>query len=480
MNKLLLSLLGALIALPAFARDFTYKYGGKTLTYTVINEAAKTCSTKKGSNYSAGNKISGELIIPSVAKDGETEYRVTEIGDQSFAICTDLTSVTIPNSVTSIGGSAFFRCNSMSSLTIGNSVTSIGRAAFWECKLLLSVTIPNSVTSIGKGAFTWCGNLTELTIEDGTETLSFDYDEGSDVFGACPILTLYLGRNLSYEESPFEGLKNLSSVSIGKYVTEISKCLFQNCTNLSSVIIPESVTSIGKSAFCYCSGLTSVTIPESVTSIGNYAFDGCSGLASVTIPESVTSIGNCVFSGCSGLTSVTIGNSVKTIGDLAFRDCSGLTSVAIPNSVISIGRTAFYNCSGLISLAIGNSVKIIGEHAFSSCIGLKKISCDATVPPNAFETTFKEVDKSIPVYVPEQAVNAYKAAIAWKEFYNYNGVSGSEGLIVDIDAENEINNDAPIEVYNLSGIRVAESLENLAHGVYIVRQGDVVKKISVE
>ncbi len=457
MNKLLLSLLGALIALPAFARDFTYKYGGKTLTYTVINEAAKTCSTKKGSNYSAGNKISGELIIPSVAKDGETEYRVTEIGDQSFAICTDLTSVTIPNSVTSIGGSAFFRCNSMSSLTIGNSVTSIGRAAFWECKLLLSVTIPNSVTSIGKGAFTWCGNLTELTIEDGTETLSFDYDEGSDVFGACPILTLYLGRNLSYEESPFDGLKNLSSVSIGKYVTEISKCLFQNCTNLSSVIIPESVTSIG-----------------------NYAFDGCSGLASVTIPESVTSIGNRVFSGCSGLTSVTIGNSVKTIGDLAFRDCSGLTSVAIPNSVISIGRTAFYNCSGLTSLAIGNSVKIIGEHAFSSCIGLKKISCDATVPPNAFETTFKEVAKSIPVYVPEQAVNAYKAAIAWKEFYNYNGVSGSEGLIVDIDAENEINNDAPIEVYNLSGIRVAESLENLAHGVYIVRQGDVVKKISVE
>lgn len=111
---------------------------------------------------------------------------------------------------------------------------------------------------------------------------------------------------------------------------------------------------------------------------------------------------------------------------------------------------------------------------------MKKISCDATVPPNAFETTFKEVAKSIPVYVPEQAVNAYKAAIAWKEFYNYNGVSGSEGLIVDIDAENEINNDAPIEVYNLSGIRVAESLENLAHGVYIVRQGDVVKKISVE
>lgn len=48
MKKLLLIMLGVLIALPAMARDFTYEYEGQTLTYTVINEEAKTCKTKDG------------------------------------------------------------------------------------------------------------------------------------------------------------------------------------------------------------------------------------------------------------------------------------------------------------------------------------------------------------------------------------------------------------------------------------------------
>lgn len=37
MKKLLLMMLGVLIALPAIALDFTYTYEGQTLTYTVID-----------------------------------------------------------------------------------------------------------------------------------------------------------------------------------------------------------------------------------------------------------------------------------------------------------------------------------------------------------------------------------------------------------------------------------------------------------
>lgn len=46
MKKALLMLLGALLALPSLARDFTYTYEGQTLTYTVLDEEAKTCATK--------------------------------------------------------------------------------------------------------------------------------------------------------------------------------------------------------------------------------------------------------------------------------------------------------------------------------------------------------------------------------------------------------------------------------------------------
>lgn len=61
-------MLGALLALPVIARYFTYEYEWQTLTYTVIDEDAKTCMTK------SNNYISSALVIPAVAKDGDIEY----------------------------------------------------------------------------------------------------------------------------------------------------------------------------------------------------------------------------------------------------------------------------------------------------------------------------------------------------------------------------------------------------------------------
>ena len=57
-----------------------------------------------------------------------------------FQNCSNLTSVTIPNSVSNIGANAFYNCRSLSSLTIGNSVTSIGESTFRGCSGLTSVT----------------------------------------------------------------------------------------------------------------------------------------------------------------------------------------------------------------------------------------------------------------------------------------------------------------------------------------------------
>lgn len=76
--------------------------------------------------------------------------------------CSDLTSVTIPNSVTSIGDYAFYECYGLTSVTIGNSVTSIGDKAFYRCYSLRTVTIGISVKNLGHFAFKGCSSLTSI------------------------------------------------------------------------------------------------------------------------------------------------------------------------------------------------------------------------------------------------------------------------------------------------------------------------------
>lgn len=172
MKKILLFMLGGLMSLPALG--FTYEYQGQTLNYTVIDETAKTCMV--GQNVKT---ITGAVVIPATAKDGETEYSVTSIGKKAFSGCSGLTGVTIPVSVTSIGNDAFYNCGSLTGLTIPGSVTSIGEYAFANCTKLESMEIPNKVESIAWAAFSGCEALTSVTIPSSVKSIE------SSAFSRC-------------------------------------------------------------------------------------------------------------------------------------------------------------------------------------------------------------------------------------------------------------------------------------------------------
>ena len=316
------------------------------------------------------NKAATEIRIPTQIKYGTYTYEVASIGDEAFAWCEGLTSISIPNSVTSIGEEAFVGCSSLTSITIPNSVTTILEGAFEGCSSLTSITIPNSVTSIGKGAFEGCYDLTSITIPNSVTSI------GNRAFEGCYDLTSITIPNsvTSIGMDAFYGCESLTSIVVEKgnitydsrencnaIIETATNTLIQGCKN---TLIPNSVTSIGDYAFFTCSSLTSITIPNSVTSIGKKAFSHCRALTSITIPNSVTSIGEEAFSYCLSLTSITIPNSVTSIGNGAFSHCSSLASIIIPNSVTSIGERAFDGCSSLKSIKIPRTVTYIGKGAF--------------------------------------------------------------------------------------------------------------------
>ena len=333
--------------------------------------------------------------IPETVTYNGTTYSVTSIGDYTFDNCFSLTSVTIPNSVTNIGMSAFYGCSALTSITIPNFVTSIGNNAFSGCSALTSITIPNSVTSIGNNAFSGCSSFTSITIPNSVTSI------GNYAFISCESLTSMMVES---GNTVYDTRENCNAI-----IETASKTLIAGC---QSTTIPNSVTSIGGSAFYGCSSLTSLTIPNSVTSIGESAFRGCSSLASITIPNSVTSIRERAFYDCSSLTSITIPNSVTSIGECAFWYCYALTSITIPNSVTSIGYGAFFGCSALTS-----------------------ITCLAPTPPTCENCCFEDVPRTIPLYVPAESVEAYKAAAVWQEF-NIVGESNAPTAI-----ENALNTD---------------------------------------
>ena len=87
---------------------------------------------------------------------------MTSIESHAFSECSNLTNVTIPNSVISIGKDAFSNCTRMSKVTLGKSLKSIDEYAFAYCSSLASVTLPDSITSIGYRAFYYCSSLQKV------------------------------------------------------------------------------------------------------------------------------------------------------------------------------------------------------------------------------------------------------------------------------------------------------------------------------
>ena len=295
------------------------------------------------------------VYVPSTVKD---------IGDSAFFGCNNLDRVSIQGGNLKIGNRAFAGCRSLKRVVFNGAAAELGDYAFWDCSKI-AIYYTQNVTAIGECAFIGSGLSGELDLR-GVKNIK------SGAFNGCEITSITIGKNLSeIGPSAFFNCDDLNEIKLSDENDEyvyVDGCLIRRSDNtlvlgLASAVIPETVVSIGDYAFAYRKNLSEIAIPSSVTAIGSYAFANCENLKTIEVSQSVKSIQSCVFKSCVSLTKATW-RTLVSVPDSVFENCSALTDVKLSN-VTKIGERAFSGCIGLKEIILPQSLTEIGEYAFN-------------------------------------------------------------------------------------------------------------------
>ena len=216
-----------------------------------------------------GNKYNN-IEIPEYVVHNNKRFVVTSLSDYCFYNRSNVTGITLPNSITSLGCSCFEGCYRLASINLPNSITSLGSNCFSGCRKLTSITLPSSITSLGNSCFSGCSSLTNI---------------------------------------------NLPSC-----ITSLGNSCFSGCSSLTNINLPSSITSLGNSCFSGCSSLTNITLPSSITSLKSSCFSGCYSLTSITLPNGVKSMEDSCFYGCNKLSYIEMPSTLQKIGENMFKN----------------------------------------------------------------------------------------------------------------------------------------------------------------
>lgn len=342
---------------------------------------------------------------------------VENIDVMTFANCTSLTEVLLPESLLKIDLGAFIGCESLAEIELPKGLEEVGQSAFLGTAMM-SVRIPESVTKIGYCAFGY--DINEKTIDgfsiigttgSAAQTYATDIDSEYDIANNFEFISAetydaeqeYLAMNpVTSEDGEYEysvlddGTCALlfcvsmdSTITVpaeidGYTVTEIYKGAFIS-NEATSIILPDTVKVIGEAVFSQT--VESITIPAGCTEIQETSpFLTCLALKEVN----VTGEGDGSYSSENGILynkdkstlivypikksdkSFTAPSSVKMISPYAFCDNEYLEEVNI-SGVEEIGNHAFEYCPKLKSVKLSENLTLAGNCAFFGCTALESI-----------------------------------------------------------------------------------------------------------
>lgn len=254
-----------------------------------------------------------------------------------------------------------------------------------------------------------------------------------------------------------------------KGLVELPSGFCVNCSNLTKVLVP-NVKKIGRGAFSQSSfqedgeyDFSNVETLEYRCFDNSYVYEGF--ISDNTFPKLKNldpnsfinlrsasplsiSLNNIEFVQIKSFQNANVGSfsstSANSINAYAFLDCKKLTSINIPN-VDYINDFAFWNCIELPEISLPKCTRLGHDkgYVFQNCPKLKKITFGAetenfsiyylgasnnleniiflkqTIPPNLITENPFPTTKLQAIYVPDEAVDAYKTATNWVTYADY-------------------------------------------------------------
>ena len=405
--------------------DITYTYNGTSYT--------KPCGAIASDVTFAGNSritrvtctLTSISTIPQACFQNCTNLTTVNLGmvddvnfrikAYTFAGCSKLSSVTLPQEMWEIDDYAFSSCTGLASLTF-NNVYSISPKAFNNCTNLKAITWNNEHTM-----YEW-GSASYLNENSLTSVMPFYKSLGNIVTTA--------NVNTSATSCIFYGMTALRSLNFGSDVKSVGYSAFANCTALTtwsgganiityndkafygctSLIKPISMTAentyrsygIGQRAFANTK-VSKLTVGTDDTeanyslSLYEYAFENCSSMTEITLHTGLSSSTDnptTAFSGCTGVKTLYWGSDYYYFTDVsAFRYNGGFITKLTNLETLTINRKdqifehEFYNLKKLKEVTIGSRVKYVSKNAFLGCTALKTVYWSVPDNKNDYNST---------------------------------------------------------------------------------------------
>ena len=167
----------------------------------------------------------------------------------------------------------------------------------------------------------------------------------------------WYGEDDVYHPAPWaeEGMPAVKKLVVNSGITYIGSSTFEGLDQLTSVSLPDTMEYIGLGAFSDCASLTSIVVPEGIKVLYANTFARCTSLRSVKLPSTLEWINDCIFSGCTSLQDIVLPEGIDYIPWRMFDGCTSLRSVTIPSSIMSVSNNAFSGCTALTSVIFGGS-----------------------------------------------------------------------------------------------------------------------------